>query len=314
MRLRVGVLVNPRSRYLRRNGAAVSRLVAILGDRGVLEETPDIESVAAVARRFRELGVDVVALVGGDGTAGNAVAGFTAAYAGSPIPPFAMLRGGTMNTVANALGLSRGRPERALRRLLGALADGRLPPILERTTLVADGRCGFLFGTGVFQSFLREYYRAGGDDPSVATAIRTIGRVAVSASVQGPLIRTLAAPHVATVTVDGERWRERTFLGIAAGTVREIGLGFSPFFMANRYRGAFHLIGLHGTSADVARDLGRVWLGRSVRPVSGTNAAARSVLIEPAEEGLAYMVDGDLYEHRGPLRLEVGPSVRVLRL
>jgi pimeloyl-ACP methyl ester carboxylesterase len=49
------------------------------------------------------------------------------------------------------------------------------PPTLPCQTLVADGRVGFLFGTGVFQSFLREYYRRGDNDPSALTAAETIG-------------------------------------------------------------------------------------------------------------------------------------------
>ena len=73
MSVPIGVLVNPRSRYLRHQRHAVPRLQRILGDRGVLIEARDIAHVTEIAARFKAAEVGVVGIVGGDGTAGFAV-------------------------------------------------------------------------------------------------------------------------------------------------------------------------------------------------------------------------------------------------
>lgn len=314
MPLRIGVLVNPRSRYLRRHPAAVRRLERIVGRRGLVAVTTDLESVADAARRFREGGVEVVGVVGGDGTGGIAARAVANAWGGDEQPPVALLRGGTMNTVANALGVPRGLPEARLLTLLSATADGALPPVMRRATLDVAGRAAFLFGTGVFESFLRAYYGAGGEDPSALTALTTITRTAASALIQGAFIKKLTAPVVAAVDIDGERSPERAYLAHCAGTVSQVGLGFTPFYLADTVEDGFHFIALHGSSAVVVRDLGRVWRGRAVRERSGRGVVAREVVIHPASGRLAYMADGDLFEHEGPLTVRLGAKVPILRV
>lgn len=309
--LRIGVILNPRSRYLRRHPAAIGRLHTLLGDRGLVAESKDLDHIVRVAEDFRAEGVDVVAVAGGDGTAGITIAAFHAIY-GDDMPPFALLRGGTMNTVSNALALPRGTPEKNLARLLLRSRDGAPLPTALRSTLRADGRIGFLFGTGVFQSFLREYYRRGKDDPSAVTAAETIAVMAASALVQGPLIRSLAEAVALTLEVDGQRFHLRPYMAVTAGTVEQVGLGFSPFFLADRYRGAFHLLALTGQPSSVVRDLPKVWLGLPIRDDNGLNLVARRATLESPSGAIDYMVDGDLYTARGPLVVETGPYVRIV--
>lgn len=315
MTLRIGVILNPRSRYLRRHPAAIGRLHTQLGERGVVAEVKDHGHVARVAEDFRAEGIDIVAIAGGDGTAGITIAAFHAVW-GDAMPPFALLRGGTMNTVSNALRLPRGTPEKNLARLLARTADGTMPGSSARATLRASdrrgSRVGFLFGTGVFASFLQEYYRRGKDDPSALVAAETIGVMAASALVQGPLIKALAAPVVLSLDVDGQRRPPIPYLAVTAGTVEQVGLGFAPFYLADRFRGAFHLLALHGSTARVVRDLPRVWLGLPVLPENGVNLVARRAVLERPDGEIDYMIDGDIYTASGPLTVESGPTVRIV--
>lgn len=314
MAIRLGVVVNPRSRYLKQNPDAVGRLRTQLagGARGVLAESHDLDGVDAIAAGFRDEGVDAVAIVGGDGTAGVMARAVVDAYADAPPPPFALLRGGTMNTVANALGVPRGRPERQLAALLARTADGALPPAALRPTLEVEGRLGFLFGTGVFYTFLEQYYRAGRGDPSAATAVATISHAAASVLVRGRFARRIVTPVVAEVRWDGGVLPERPYLGLCAGTVREVGLGFEAFHLADRFHGAFHFLAIHGSPTAIVRDLPRVWLGLGLRPDSGDDLIAREVTIRARDGELRYMLDGDLYATREPLTLKVGPRVPIL--
>lgn len=205
MAQRIGLVMNPRSRYLRRHPAAIGRLQTQLAGRGLVAESQDLDHIKRVAEDFKKAHVDIVAVAGGDGTAGITIAAFHDVF-GDDLPAFAMLRGGTMNTVSNALHLPRGTPEKNLARLLAKTSNGVAPTTSARATLRADGRVGFLFGTGVFASFLREYYKRGKDDPSAVTAAETIGIMAASALVQGPLIKKLATPDTLVLEVDGQRF------------------------------------------------------------------------------------------------------------
>jgi len=310
--LRIGVVLSPRSRYLRRHPAAIGRLHTLLGDRGLVAESQDLDHIKRVAADFRAGGVDLVAVAGGDGTAGITIGAFHDVY-GDAMPPFAMLRGGTMNTVSNALHLPRGTPEKNLARLLARTADGVLPPSVLRATLKADNRVGFLFGTGVFQSFLREYYKRGNNDPSAATAAETICFMAASAVVQGPLIKSLAATTTMTLDVDGRHFPATPYMAVTAGTVEQVGLGFTPFYLADRFRGAFHMLALTGAPSKVVRELPRVWLGLPLKPENATSLVARRAVLSCPDGPIDYMVDGDIYTVNGrPLVVETGPSVRIV--
>jgi diacylglycerol kinase (ATP) len=311
---KIGIVLNPRSRYLRRNPAAIGRLHLMVGDRGLVAESKDLEHIKRVGEDFLAAGVEVIGIAGGDGTAGITIKAFDEVYRkqGKPMPPIALLRGGTMNTVSNALKLGRGTPEKNLQNLLSA-TSGSMPASIECNTLIADGRVGFLFGTGVFQSFLREYYKRGNDDPSAVTAAETIGAMAASAIVQGPLIKSLARPQTMTLEVDGQRFEPTPYMAVTAGTVEQVGLGFSPFYLADRFRGAFHLLAITGTPSTVVRDLPRVWLGLPMKSQNGMNFVGKRAVLT-ATEPIDYMVDGDLYTCNGPLVVEAGPMVRILRV
>jgi len=314
MSLRIGVIVNPRSRYLKRHPGAVGRLAAQLGRRGILVASRTFAEVEEHAERFAAEGVDVVAVAGGDGTAGIVARAFVAVYGAGQLPPFALLRGGTMNTVANALKLPRGTPEQHLARLLELTQGGALPPVVQRPTLEANGRVGFLFGTGVFYNFLEAYYAAGHDSPTAFTAVQTISRAAGSVLVRGAFAERIVNPHVATVTYDGVVVPARSYLTLAAGTVREVGLGFTPFPRADDAHDAFEFVAVHGGPVAVVRELPSFWLGRPIAPAVGYGAVAREVILDPADGVVDYMVDGDLYASHGPLRLGVGPVVPILRV
>ncbi len=311
--VKIGVIANPRSRYLRHHPEIVGVLEDLIRGRGRLATTESHADVARIAREFRDAGVDILAIAGGDGTVGITVAGFREVYGDHELPPLALLRGGTMNTVANSLGVPRGRPRQLLGKLIHATRGGRSLETVARSTIDVAGRLGFLFGTGVFRNFLFEYYQRGRGDPSAVTAAATIGHAAISAFLGGTYVSRITAPDELDLIVDGERLGARHYMAVCAGTVTEVGLGFTPFYLADQQHDAFHLLRLYGGPAEVVRELGRVWFGRPLRPRSGDGRAARSVTIEGSEGAtIRYMVDGDLYEATGKLELRAGPVVRIV--
>src|SRR4029077_4419067 len=140
---------------------------------------------------FRKVEIDVLAISGGDGTNHVTLTGFLDVYSGAVMPRVALLRGGTMNTVANSVGVGHGRPEGLLARLVredakrGAVELENVERYVMRVAPRQGGKndFGFLFGTGVMRGFLAEYYRGG--QPSPLAALTTLARAVGSALVGG---------------------------------------------------------------------------------------------------------------------------------
>lgn len=327
----IGVIFNPKSGRNLRDPRAARRLARTLGDHGVVREAGSLDELYRVAEDFRRLDIDVLGISGGDGTNGVTITGFLDVYEGSALPQIAFLRGGTMNTVANAVGVRRGPPEGLLDRLIQAYAARASRPLrdVERHVMRLSGekerpqeagrsglpalpeKYGFLFGTGVVYGFLAEYYRGGQPNPVVAakTLLRGVG----SALVGGEMVRRMAEPFRGAVTLqDGTRWEERDYLAIAGGTIDQIGLNFRPFRRSDERPGHFHLLGIHTSPMGFVRQLPRIWRAAPMRPGHTYEATTPEATIESPRSPVRYMVDGDLHECDGPLHVSIGPRVRIV--
>jgi diacylglycerol kinase family enzyme len=287
-----------------------------VGDRGIVRPAASLEDLGRIAEEFRAMAIDVLAINGGDGTNHVTLSGFLDVYGASPLPRVALLRGGTMNTVADSVGVPRGKPDQLLRTLLGG--NGSSPPtrtverrLMRITPAGEKPSWGFLFGTGVMHGFLSEYYSAGGSSPRLAAA--TLGRGVASAFVGGETIRRIARPFRGSVTFDeGGRWEEREYLAVAAGTIAHIGLGFRPFYRFDEAPGCFHVLGITASPIGFALDLDRLLQGKPMRPGKALEALTPKVLLRCTEAPLKYMVDGDLHETASEIELAMGPRVELV--
>ena len=307
----IGIVSNPRSRRNLRDPGTAGRLARLLGDEGRLLAADTPGSLAAAVRAFREAGVDVLAVNGGDGTLHRVVTGLAEGWGPAPWPLLLPLRGGAMNTVAHAHGL-RGGPERLLRRLLEQRRDGREPPAVERDLLSvevpgAPPAVGFLFGTGLAVTFLEAWYQD--PEPSWATALLLLLRAAGSAVARGPLARRLSHPMPLRIASDGDEWPADAFLAVVAGAIPELGFGFAPLARCAEQPGSFHAVGITGTPLQLALRMPAVWLGRPWRRPLALDAVARDLLLDAPR--LRYTVDGDLFTSDGPVRVRAGPVARV---
>ena len=304
----IGVIYNPRSGRNLRDPKAARRLSVALGDHGVVREAGSIDELYRVAEDFRSLDIDVLGISGGDGTNGVTITGFLDVYQGAALPQIAFLRGGTMNTVANSVGVRRGarricstassRPtssarrsplrdvERHVLKLRGESAGPRsqrsaadaapasmlAPPLAEKY--------GFVFGTGVVCGYLAEYYAGGKGKPNPVVAAKTLLRGIGSAMVGGEMIRRMAEPFRGTVELDdGTVWEERDYLSVAGGTIDQIGLNFRPFHRYGEQPGRFHILGIHTSPMGFVAQLPRIWRAAPMQPGHTFEATTTSVVI-----------------------------------
>jgi len=317
----IGVILNPKSGRNLRDPGAASRLARTLGDYGVLREAGSIDELYRIAEDFREVDIDVLAISGGDGTNHVTLTGFLDVYGGATMPQVALLRGGTMNTVANSVGVRRGKPDGLLGRLVrdyaqrGALELENVQRHVMRIAPRSGGKpdYGFLFGTGVVHGFLSEYYRAGGGEPSPLVALKTLTRGIGSALMGGETIRRMARPFRGSVVLDdGSIWEERDFLAVAAGTISQIGLQFKPFYRYMDRPGCFHLLAIHASSLSFVRELPRIHRAEPMRAGKALEALTSRAIVRSADGSVKYMIDGDLHESAGELEVAIGPVVRLV--
>ena len=331
----IGVVFNPRSGRNLRDPRAAGRLARALGDNGVVRPARSLDELYRVAEDFRKLEIDVLGISGGDGTNGVTITGFLDVYQGNALPQIAFLRGGTMNTVANSIGLPRGKPEGLLDRLARRYVENAARPLedVERNIMCIRGdnarspfakqtggasapplstKYGFLFGTGVVYGYLAEYYGTG-EPPNPKVAAKTLLRGVGSAMVGGDMIKRMAEPFRGTVELDdGTVWEERDYLSVAGGTIDQIGLNFRPFHRWNERPGAFHLLGIHTSPMGFVSQLPRILRAAPMKPGHTFEALTTSATIRSPKSPLRYMIDGDLHECDGPLHVSMGPKVRIV--
>jgi diacylglycerol kinase family enzyme len=313
----IGVVFNPRSRRNVRDPRAARRLADALGDHGVVREARSRDELQRIAEDFKALSIDVLGISGGDGTNHVTITGFLDVYGARTLPQLALLRGGTMNTVANSVGVRRGAPEGLLGRLIRAYAQQAVRPLanVERRVMrVRGGRdhhYGFTFGTGVVYGFLAEYYSGG--EPSPLVAAKTLARGIGSTLVQGEMIKRMARPFRGSVELEGgEVWPERDYLAVAAGTIDHIGLNFRPFYRYGERDEAFHALGIHASPLQFVGELPRIWRAEPMHDGRTYEACERKMIVRSADGTMNYMIDGDLHTTEGEVEVSVGPRVKIV--
>ena len=305
----IGVLSNPRSRKNRKNPRLTRRLGYLLGEKGDLQAPTDLDALAQVASRFRERDIDILCVNGGDGTLHTALTAMVGAYGDHPLPKVAVLKGGTMNTVAHGLGI-RGSASEILHYVVRCYhAEEPMPTARRWLMAIDDQQYGFMFGNGLVARFLEAYYE--GSEPSPTKALLLLARGAASVVVRGRLARWLSEPFYGTAEVDGHTWPLERWMSVAAGTVDDLGVGFRPFYKAPRHPGRLHALGLGCRPWDVVRNLPRIYRAQPIA-AEGVFERVGTELIIRSDEPINYMIDGDFHRGGQTLTVRTGPPVDII--
>jgi diacylglycerol kinase family enzyme len=257
--------------------------------------------------------VGLVAVAGGDGTNHLTISGLVEAFGDGPLPYFGMLRGGTMNTVANSFGIPRRTPEELLAAYKRAYLKRTYRPLrfVEPNVMRVGAHCGFIFGVGAIVGFIDEYER--GEDRSPTWAAQVLARGVGSAIVGGSTGANITRRWKGSVRfADGSVFPELEYFAVGASTCSEIGLGFTPFYRSAERPDHFHILGFHCTTSSFIAALPRIWLGRSTGGERVYEKLVTRATVVPSDGRIHYMLDGDLYDHEGPLDLACGPRLRIV--
>jgi diacylglycerol kinase family enzyme len=306
------IIVNRNAGSMRRDPGLAARLRSAAGGAAEVFVTDDLQALQELCARLASQGVPTVGVVGGDSTASLTLTALWRAYSSRELPHIALLRGGTMNTVASSLGISRQSPSALLMQLLAAMQRPQRPATCARPLMLIAERLGFLFGTGVWYGYLAETYRHG--HPTLGVNVKVLTRVFASAAMNGETIRRVTRPTHVEVRFAHHTWESRPYLSIAAGTVPDVGFGFQPFHRAFDADGGFQILAIDGTARDVLRELPRLQRGLGFQSTTARQAITNWAELHAREGRIEYSVDGDIDAVQGPLRLSLGPTFEFLRL
>jgi len=306
----IAVIVNPRSRANRRNPRIAADFQALVGDRGRVYAPKTLEELDATVAEWRQTPPSVIAVHGGDGTLHKAVTALGRVFAGDPLPPIAILCGGTMNVVATSLRIKE-RPSVFLSAIVDADRAGRPLETIRRRCMRIGDDYGFLFGSGLPANFLTEYYAPSGYGPGRAAWL--LARAFFSALWHGPFIRRLFKRFEGSVSVDGELLAQTAFVGLMAGTVREVGLGFKLVHRADDDPERFGVLAMHSAVLSLAFDVVAVQSGRGIAASRAFSAVASQMHVQSKNGAMAYTIDGDLYRTHEPIAISLGPHIDFLK-
>lgn len=311
------VFVNPHSRANRRDPGLADRFSRLLRETGHVLAPRSFEELADQARQVIAQRPRVVAIHGGDGTLHRALGALIRAHgeagpADGPLPPIAILAGGTMNVVSHSLGIYQDS-EQLIAQLAEDVRNGRPVGTISRHCLQIGDAFGFVFGNGLMANFLEEYYAKGGYGPGRALTI--LAKTFSSALLKGPFAARMFRRFQGRAWVDDQLLPWQSLTGIGAATVREVGLRFKLNHRADEHPDRFSVLAIHGHALGLALDMPAVYRGTGVARRRAYSATATRLVMEadPSDGEMLYTIDGDLYRTRGRLEVSLGPNLAIVR-
>ena len=297
----IGVILNPYSRSYRRDPERLKRVGFIVGDRGSCHATDTLEQVRDLAQEFRDRDIDILGISGGDGTIHKTLTTFIKVYGEKPLPRIALLRGGTMNTVATQLGI-HGTPELLLSNLILKYHEGET---FEETTvrlLKVNGDYGFLFGLGLPSRFVDVYHNSEWRY-SQSRAAWLLLHAIVSAMCNSSFAQKINERFDCRLSIDGKLMPFKNYTSIVAGTLPSLGFSFRTLYRARSEPGRFQVVALSTTPRQTLATFPRMIMAQPTRSEHVVDELASSVVME-FEHPISYMLDGDSPE-RPPRRIEM---------
>lgn len=306
----IAVFVNPRSGACRRDPGLPARFAQLVEPAGRVITPGTFEELDQAAAALAAEPPAVLAVHGGDGTLHRVLTALLRAWGERPLPPLAILSGGTMNVVANSLGIDMPADRLLVRLAAGVAHSGpeALPVFFRRCLLIGD-RFGFVFGNGFVADFLTEYYNQ--DGFGRARAVEMLSRLLPSTLFGGELAARVFRGFTGRVVVDGQELPYRRLSAISAGTVKEVGLRFKLNHRADDDPERFSVLAIHAGALALLTDVAAVYAGRGISEKHAFSALAKRLEIASDYDDMPYTIDGDLYRAK-TLTVAIGPQLRIV--
>lgn len=290
----IGVILNPYSRSNKKNPERIKQFGFIVGDRGSCHATESLDQVRDLAREFKERGVEILCISGGDGTNHRTLTTFIEVYKEVPLPKIALLRGGTMNNLAWQMGI-RGNPENILSNLILKYHHGEPIRETKMNMIEVNGMYGFLFGMGVVERFIRIYQDAGSGGPTPLRGLYLLIRATISALMNGKFARHICERFNANLYLDGKKAPFKNYMMLLAGNMRTLGFYFRPLYRGATEEGKFQAVCISASGRQLFYTFPMALLEKPAHSEHYVDEMASNMVLE-FDKPMYYTVDGDTCE------------------
>jgi diacylglycerol kinase (ATP) len=307
----IGIIANPHSKQNKRDPERKNLLAYIIGSRGQLEVTNDLAQLKRVAEDFRDREIEILAINGGDGTVSKTLTAFVNAYGKIPLPKIAILRGGTMNMLADNLRI-KGSPQELLIKLMETHSKDIPIATAPYRSLKVGEEYGFLFATGTSAYFLREFYK------------KKTGHLGVLFLLLKIYFSIIFGTGFYKKVVKNEKIKIKSntcvslsceSLSLLASTVKKLPMGI-PFFLSlseNRFdQDCFQWSNIVLDKKHLFLGLLRILLFR-IKKTSDEVVELSSWLELKGDQDILYTIDGELFK-KEKIFIEMGPVFEFISL
>jgi diacylglycerol kinase (ATP) len=312
----IGLLFNPLSGRIRKRKDAIRRALAGIPGATCREVTNAFEIKASVDA-FVQADIDLLVIVGGDGTVQGVLCHLFATQPLARWPVLTVIPGGTTNMTALDLGIC-GRPEFILQQLRGYLLKQIPPVFLQRHVLCieqagAEKVYGMFFGVGLIARaviFSQSKIKQLGITGEIYSGIITVGYLI--GLILGRHHGAWAPVQMSIIERDIELHRG-TYAFLFTSTLDRLLFGMRPYW--GREEEPLHITFVRQKPKHPLRSLWALLSGRgeSLKERDGyhsSNTRALELLIDDD-----YIVDGESYRassEDGPLRITAAGPIMFL--
>ena len=302
----IGVISNRNARLNKLHPELKDQLAYVIGSNGEVSSTGSIQDAYHAVETFRKIGIDIVAISGGDGTAHHTMEILTKVYDNHPIPPILLLPTGTQNMVPRSFGIEGSG---LANLMLASLRYRHNMPMycIKRNLLRVNGHLSFMFGMGVAARFMVEYYNSGETNPKGAAKL--LAKLCASAATDGDLCKNMMKRVGCRLVIDDEPVADQTEVHtLFCSFVERLPLHFVLFPRSGADEGVFEIAYSNVKPLKIALDFPSILAGNP-RPLSSlTRKLGRKMVID-LDSPESYTLDGDLYPAETHFEIEAGPEL-----
>lgn len=315
----IGILINPNSGKNKKGRCGPEALEGILKGEAIARVISSGQTVEAALREFRDRGVDLLCVSGGDGSMHltlSQVIVFSRQEKWE-LPLFYPLRGGVMNVVANEVACRVGNPATQCKKLFPVyrrIKAGEPPKIypqpimrIQDPQLPRGETYSFTFTGAMLYRGYHAYYS--GAPPTPWKAFRVASQIIYGVATKNNW--SVQTPE--KLRADGQALPFDEVLFTLAATLRKMVLWFSPFAPIGRpLSGEFFAYCCALSPGETIRHLYAFSRGKR-KSERLFNQTVKELTIDGRD---GYTLDGEIYPRKDGYRIRItcGPTFRVLKL
>ncbi len=300
----IGIITNPYSKKNIKTPGHKIMMGYILGNRGHYKITESLEDLSKVAEEFKSQEIDILGINGGDGTIQKTITTFISVYGKDKLPKIALLRGGTMNVIANNLNI-KGSSKTLLLDLVEKYHAADPFDYAKLQTIKCNDQYGFIFTSGFASNFLEEYYK---NKSGPLGAIFFAIKLALGIFRKNSLIHQITKP--ATLTIQGKTLPEtsNTSNTILISTLNYLPLRLKLFNRIKKGMKRFQAFFINRRPFELVKLVLNVFFRLPLNKKNIIELLSDEIILS-SDQGILVGLDGDLFGEQKNVRISLGPEL-----